>query len=1059
MKLSDLWFVHGDIGGNTARRLVTLGGSADLVDREGYPWAETSTGIWRILFQGETHDGSDPVLRVSGQSRTAAQALKPPTWEMAGDVNLSKVVASFEDAFRFRQEDPASNLQGLREPQLGAVHAVLGHWASRRMQPATVVMPTGTGKTETMVALLVAGRVHRLLVIVPSDALRDQIAGKFERLGLLRALGVVTAAVLRPIVGRVKRGMQDPELARRFAEHCNVIVATTSVLQHFSPQARDALMDACSHMFIDEAHHVAAPTWRHIRDQFAGKHIVQFTATPFRSDGADLGGRVVFGLSLKEARRQGYFSKITYAPVVDLFDPDRAVAERAVELLRADLAAGHDHILMARVKRIGRAIDDVLPLYQELAPDLNPVILHSKGRKKDNRLALEGLHARTSKIVVCVDMLGEGFDLPALKVAAIHDQHKSIGITLQFIGRFARVSGASIGQATVVVNRTEPQFDENLKKLYAEDADWNDIIEVLSARAVGEQEDLTEFEEAFAFLPEEISLRNLAPRMSTVVYRTSALRWAPEALAPFFGDRLLTDPVAVNERDLIAWLVAEERRPVAWGTVRSLEDISHDLYVLYWDRAHGLLYINSSNTESVHPELAQAVAGEDAALIKGPVVYRIMAKIRRCVPTNVGTLDARNRSRRFQLAVGADVLLDYPEAEKRNKSQTNIFVSGFEGGERVNVGASLKGRVWNYGAAPTLKHWVDWCDDVGAKLTDATLDPVEILKGFIIPEEVHDRPKLVPLTLEWPTQFFLEAGESITIKLDAFSWPLIDADLTVTTFTSDGAIGFTVSTPCWSVGYQIVIADGQIAFTCDSTEPMIFTGRKVMPFSDFLHQQGLRIMFEDEAILEPDMLLIRPAGDTVPPFSPERLQIIDWSGINLSKESQGADRDPTSIQARTIQHLLIQADWDLVIDDDGAGEVADIVAARVEDGYLHVNLVHCKYAHGAPGARVADLYEVCGQVHKSTKWRHRPARLFHNLVRREGHRRKQGRSGLEKGTDRTLHDLAQQASLLQPKFTITIVQPGVSKARVSNDQLHLLACAEVYAMDTANSVLHVIVHA
>ncbi|MEU4827116.1 hypothetical protein AB0H37_35050 [Actinomadura sp. NPDC023710] len=124
-----------------------------------------------------------------------------------------------------------------------------------------------------------------------------------------------------------------------------------------------------------------------------------------------------------------------------------------------------------------------------------------------------------------------------------------------------------------------------------------------------------------------------------------------------------------------------------------------------------------------------------------------------------------------------------------------------------------------------------------------------------------------------------------------------------------------------------------------------------------------------------------------------------------------------------------------------------------------MNLVHCKYAHGGiPGARVSDLYEVCGQVHKSTKWRHRPARLFNNLIRREGQRRIRGRSGLEKGTGQTLYELAKRAPLLEPKFTITIVQPGVSKARISEDQLHLLACAEVYAMDTANSTLQVIVH-
>ena len=45
------------------------------------------------------------------------------------------------------------------------------------------VLPTGTGKTETMLATQVYRRLDRLLVLVPSDALRRQIAKQFISLG------------------------------------------------------------------------------------------------------------------------------------------------------------------------------------------------------------------------------------------------------------------------------------------------------------------------------------------------------------------------------------------------------------------------------------------------------------------------------------------------------------------------------------------------------------------------------------------------------------------------------------------------------------------------------------------------------------------------------------------------------------------------------------------------------------------------------------------------------------------------------------------------------------
>ncbi|MCV5926857.1 helicase C-terminal domain-containing protein, partial [Escherichia coli] len=88
----------------------------------------------------------------------------------------------------------------------------------------------------------------------------------------------------------------------------------------------------------------------------------------------------------------------------------------------------------ARVKTKERA-KEVFNLYQKLAPELKPVLVHSDLSKTEQNKRLAYLRAREAKVVVCVDMLGEGYDLPNLKIAAIHDHHKSLAITLQFIGR------------------------------------------------------------------------------------------------------------------------------------------------------------------------------------------------------------------------------------------------------------------------------------------------------------------------------------------------------------------------------------------------------------------------------------------------------------------------------------------------------------------------------------------------------------------------------------------------------------------------------------------------
>jgi superfamily II DNA or RNA helicase len=424
------------------------------------------------------------------------------------------------------------------------VHGVLSYWTTGSTQPATVVMPTGTGKTKTMIALLATERPQRLLIVVPSDVLRTQIAAKFGSFGVLQDNGVIGENAMRPVVGQLRHAFLTVDAARNFAEHCNVIVTTPPALFASTSQIAHALLNECSHLFVDEAHHVEAITWRRIRDAFKGKPILQFTATPFREDGRHIAGRIVYAFPLRLAQKHNYFSRINYVSVVDFENPDRVIATRAIGRLREDLAAGRDHLLMARVKRIGRA-HEIRELYMELAPDLAPVVLHSSLPARDRRSALDRIHSRDSRIIVCVDMLGEGFDLPSLKVAAIHDLHKSLGVTLQFVGRFARVAGAEIGEASVVTGRPEGRYDENLRKLYAEDPDWNLIIQDLSGAAVGEEHDISEFEAAFGALPEEVSLRNIKPKMSTVVYRTQCETWQPQAVYELYSEaELFTDPVA-----------------------------------------------------------------------------------------------------------------------------------------------------------------------------------------------------------------------------------------------------------------------------------------------------------------------------------------------------------------------------------------------------------------------------------------------------------------------------------------------------------------------------------
>lgn len=375
----------------------------------------------------------------------------------------------------------------------------------------------------------------------------------------------------------------------------------------------------------------------------------------------------------------------------------------------------------------------------------------------------------------------------------------------------------------------------------------------------------------------------------------------------------------------------------------------------------------------------------------------------------------------------------------------------------MSIGVSLKGRIWSYRIAPTIKHWINWCDHVGSKLSDPGINVEEVMRGFIRPKVVETRPPYVAIGLEWPWEVFLNVSEETRVVWGGDAWPLIDSDLVITKFSDKGPIQFEVTTPKWKAGYNILFSDGGIKYHAIAAEIEIVTPRSRTLLSKYLTEHGLSILFEQDATVVPPGMLLKPDRD-LPPFSFDNLIVIDWSGVDLRKESWGPNRDENSVQARAVDYVKGIADWEIVIDDDGPGEIADVVAMRIDGDRLMVELVHCKYSSGQlPGSRVADLYEVCGQTQKSVRWRRKNDFLFQRLISRERNRISlYGRSGFIVGNGNTLYRIAESARMLKPDFRMVIAQRGLSKEAVSEQQLDLLGSTEVYLHEVANASLNVI---
>jgi superfamily II DNA or RNA helicase len=136
-----------------------------------------------------------------------------------------------------------------------------------------------------MISTLVYEQCERILVLVPSAILRKQMLDKFSSLGCLREIGVVDQKTANPRVAIIESGIKKVDDVAKLVDNSNVIIALSQALKNFSAEAKQELITKCSHLFIDEAHHVPAQTWNEIKDSFKDKPIVQFTATPFRRDG------------------------------------------------------------------------------------------------------------------------------------------------------------------------------------------------------------------------------------------------------------------------------------------------------------------------------------------------------------------------------------------------------------------------------------------------------------------------------------------------------------------------------------------------------------------------------------------------------------------------------------------------------------------------------------------------------------------------------------------------------------------------------------------------------
>lgn len=938
----------------------------------------------------------------------------------------------FQDHYLKLTYPQADGAAGLYRAQIGAIHSIGAHFTLHD-QPAIVTMPTGSGKTAVLMMAPFVLKSRRVLVITPGRMVREQIAEDFKSLSTLKKATVLPADLDAPNVGEVKSKITDVAGWEALRDY-DVVVSTPNCVSPGHPDIPAPPDDLFDLVLIDEAHHSPARTWAELLDALAATRRVLFTATPFRKDKGEIRGRFIYTYPVAKAFEDGIFGRIAYVPAVRTNQEDSddlIVAKTAEATLKADRANGLNHRLMVRTDRITRA-SELLAFYEEHT-ELKLDLVHGQTPNRKVKDILQQLEAGELDGVVCVNMLAEGFNFPRLKLAAIHKPHKSLEVTLQFIGRFARTNAPDIGEAKFIA--TQSELDIEGERLFVEGAVWQSIVENLSHGKVDEEERVREGIDEFTHPDaidedlKDLSLYSLHPRSHVKIYDTEGVDVDLNVGIPFPRKYELRYENITTSANTLAMILRESQLP-KWSAGDQIVDRTHLLVVVCYFERQSLLFVNTSQTiPGLYDLIVDSVAPEARPLSTGEV-RRVVRNVKNQRIFNLGlrNVQTTNTAESYRIIAGSDAHVRPSDA--RLYVTGHVYLSGVEEAENITIGYSAGSKVWatQQERIPLLREWCQLLADkirtAGDFVTNTTLD--SLAQGEII-DELPDNV----VVAQWNKRaFLLEDPVAISYQGDdqrTHRGLLIDLELSIDRANSDDDhLRIVVRGESISLNIDFSLSeDADEMFEApdgNGDRVVVNHGAQEDSLVDFLNFYYLSFYTADGALLLGNELW-KPSEDAIPIDLSQIDDSFDWNGTDIEEEITNSATG-RSIHAAVADHLRRTAST-VVLSDHGTGEIADFLEINRADDYVYLTLYHCKgSSEPRAGARVEDVYEVCGQAEKSVVWRS-VGRIERRLLGRLD------KLDYFRGDEQALRTILEQAKSLRQVFSVVVVQPGISKQRLS----------------------------
>ena len=867
----------------------------------------------------------------------------------------------------------AGNLP-IRRAQLGALHAIGAHFALTD-KPAIVALPTGVGKTVVGAAApFVVPRTNRVLYVVPSKVLRQDAVANISSQAQLRAVGLVGDDIDNPALIDVA----SKPLDWSSFEACDAAVALPNTLFELIeglPPPR-GLFDM---IVFDEAHHVPARTWKLISQAFDARQVL-LTATPYRRDARELPGEVIFSYPLSMAIADGVYVPIELVGVETIGMTDeshhRAIAEGAIELLRGPDHLGTTSKLLVRASSRQRA-DALGNLYRALGLTVHVVHSGLTPRTVERRIS----EVRSGKVdgVVFVGVLGEGFDCPQLKVGAYHDKHKSLPVTLQFLGRLSRVC-SDAGPPQVVASVETLRGDT--WELWRRDSDWSAIVPRLAESATEDMARkkhlLAEMEE---FPRDEVALSDIALRPAFGLYEVQPELFGndPELTQVEFGldqadvaatglvtgGRFGGGPIVwshLNETEQILLLVTSHVERPDWLRSRALDTERFEMHIVLVRReSRGLpvVAVSSSTRKSETAIMTLLTGSTDRYRLASPDFMRRFLTVAQF--GNIQHLGTRNsaglgQARSYTTNTGKAVEDGLVYDDLRDDVVGHVGAQCHIEGKDYNGGVSISNsRLWVIKRF-SIERYIDFVSDLLKQMGAGQPGGIRRLSARF-EQALRSWPMSTdPIAAILDSYFLTEVSniEGIApVDVDLRAHPPVEELLPL----EISAIG-------WSARLRTNGTFAQVSRTV-----MVETSHGDADLEELLLQHPPTVFFRDGTSTRGQRLVPASGRTATPPLGEILDTIWDWSDTNIRHETPRAGRID-SIHEKVESEVRSGEGDTWLIGDDGSGEIADhIVIEMLGTEHLHLHLLHSKASsEDLPGLRTTDLDELVAQIVRSRRW-------------------------------------------------------------------------------------------